>query len=231
MTPSRWYDSLRWKLLVIYLAISILPLLFFFNTMLVSTEEYFRDDKLRIYSHDVNIMASHLSEQDYFEKDYYERYAINSNYLEERSRDNFYRILVLDDKGFVVSDTNRQLIGQLHHIPEVIEAFSRRQSVRLRTDERAVYAAAVIQNRNSDHPDGVVLIVASVVDMFEFTRGITNQLLVVTTIIVLMVLALVVFTSQSFLRPLNVILKVIQKITQGYHDQRIEVSGRDEFAI
>ena len=230
MDKIRWLHSIRWKLALSYIVVSIAPLVFFYITMLGNIEEHYISDRQRRLSYDAHFEAGLLARINYLENlmEGPLTRANNVN-IDSRSGNRGYRIVVFDNRFMVVHDTNRvQMINQLI-IPEVVTAITDRDVYGLNREGKVVYAAAAIINSDGERI-GAVLLSESAEDIFESLEAIQQMALVYTLLAGVIVCVLVFFVSQILIDPLKGILRVVQRMADGHIGQRIPVSGQDEYS-
>ena len=161
------------------------------------------------------------------------KFRLLENEIDNKSREGGYRILVFDDCCRVVVDTNRGTVrseeGNTMLVPEVIRALTRKNEAGMRKDEKAIYAAASIDNENAQKI-GAILLVASAEDIFTALASIRQTILLYSVLVGLLVTVLAFFVSQFLLQPLSGILKVVRKMADGHLNQRIEVKNLDEYS-
>lgn len=188
--------------------------------------QYFKASNEKELLYQANKVAGSIKKAEYLTN---EKNRANFEYeLEEKSKEENFRILVLDNKGIVVNDTNKTEIGKTFLVPEVIVALDGRDDANLRIDEGTIYASAYIEDEKSEKI-GVVLLIASFNEFYDLLDGLSNKWIFLTVGISAVVGIIVFFTSQIIIVPLKNILKIIQKITAGQLFQRIEVTGHNEF--
>ena len=114
--------------MVVYLVISFIPLLFFFNTIMISIKNYYQEDRGKQILNDANIIASTITKNNYFAYlgDESKRQLMDSE-IADFSAQGAYRILVLDNYGLVLNDSNNAETGKTKVIPEVIDALERKK--------------------------------------------------------------------------------------------------------
>lgn len=188
--------------------------------------EYFKGTSERELLYQANKVAGSIKKSGYLtdgggqEKLEYE--------LDEKSKEENFRILVFDNNGVVLNDTNKTEIGKTLLIPEVSVALDGKDEANLRKEERAVYASAYIENEESEKI-GVVLLVAPFDEFYELFDELSGKWLFLTVGISMVVAVIVFFTSQLIIIPLKNILSTIQKIAAGQVFQRVEIGGHNEF--
>jgi signal transduction histidine kinase len=225
------YYSIRWKLLLVFLFISYVPLMFHFNTILTSIRDYFQDDRERKLLSSANIIAGTIMKGNHFMSlEDESKWTILDGELFSKSQAGGYRILLFDDRCYVVSDSNSTDVGKTMLIPEVIKALStNRNASSTHLKQRAVYAAVPIANVDSE-AIGAVLIVNSIDDIHQLVSDIQQKLILYTVLTSFIMGVLVLIVSQVLIDPLSNILKVVQKMSEGHLNQRISVNSRDEYA-
>ena len=220
--------TLRWKLFLSYLLITIIPLLFFFNSTVASIQNSFREDREKQLLFSANIIARNISKANYLFDD--TKGPLFDVEIDTKSKEGSFRVLVFDLKGVIVNDSNKTDIGKTLVMPEVLHVLQNENDVSLHTEERAIYATASIEDDKMQKIGGV-LVVASAEDIFVSVSKIEQRVLLYSVITVIVLGIFVFFLSQILLKPLRNILTVIQKMTEGHLNQRVMVTGgHDEFA-
>ncbi len=212
---------------MLYFFVSLIPLLFFSYTTSDTLKQYFKESNEKELLYEANKIAGSIQKGNYLTDEIKGR--MFDNELEERSSESSVRILILDNKGVVVKDSNKTEIGKVYAMPEVISALDGNDVANLREDEDAIYASAYIEDNNSKKI-GVVLLVSSFKEVNDLLAEINSKWFIVTLGICIIIAFIVFFTTQVFIGPLKNILKVIKKITDGQLHQRIEVSGHNEYS-
>ncbi len=222
-----WFHSLKFKIVVSYIFVSFVPMLFFFNTMLVSMEDYYSADRQKKMLTTANIFAGTISRGNFLLDESKQEFF----HLEVglKSKEGPYRILVLDQRGVVVADSYKIEVGTMLLVPEVIEAFQKNNAVKIHGKEKTVYAASTILNEASEKI-GAVLLIQPIDDIYVAISEIERKLILFSVLITCILGVLLFFMSQLLIDPLNNILKIVQKMSEGHLHQRITVKGRDEFS-
>ena len=228
MDSSRRIYSLRVRLFAVFLAVSLLPLGFF--SMAVSAfirDNYIstRETELRRRAHFIEgavrgggfltdpARAPYLSEE------------ISEMYVGYE-----FRVLVMDVRAVVVHDSHFIENGATFISPEILEALSGSTVSAIQNDGLTLYTTVPILDAGRNEIHGVLLLVSSISDIYELLDSIQQMLmlLVLGTAIIISVVSF--FISQIIISPLNKILRVVTRMGEGHLDQRIELSGHDEFA-
>ncbi len=210
-----------------YFFVSLVPLLFFSYTTSDTLKQYFKEINEKDLLNRANKIAGSIQKDNYL-SDKYKMTAFD-NELAEKSVENSARIIILDNKGVVVKDSNKTEEGKIYAMPEVISALNGLDVANLNEDDAAIYATAYIEDENSNKI-GVVLLISSFESVNTLLDDVNSKWFVVTIGICIIVACIVFFTTQVFIGPLKNILKVIQKITDGQLHQRIAIESHDEYA-
>ena len=232
MDKVHWFHSIRWKLALSYLMVSIAPLVFFYITVLGDIEDHYIGDRQGRLLHSADMEATILSTTNYLynlmEGPFIQ---VANQQIFARSQRGTYRIIVFDNRFTVVNDTNVTQIGNMIIIPEVVSAINDGSAVGINRDEevRAVYAAVAITNDEGERI-GAVLLSQDARDIFYSLDVIRNTILLYTTLAGVFVCVLVFLASQLLLNPLKTVLRVVQRMAEGHLNQRITIKGRDEYS-
>lgn len=232
-TRRNIFYGLRWKLVIPYLILSVVPILIFSQIILNSLEDNIKETEINKYQNSATVLAGQVAK---YHPDYEPNFTdaeliVNRTELDkvlaDASQD--YRILIFDTKGKVIKDTFSQYEGKTILVPEVLDAFETTGSVTIHErDERVLYAPANIVDSNS-RVIGAVLIITSVDESFDYLNQITRMIIILTIIIGLIVAILVLFTSKLVVDPLKEFLSAVERISEGRLDQRVQVGGNNEF--
>ncbi|MCL1843627.1 MAG: HAMP domain-containing histidine kinase [Defluviitaleaceae bacterium] len=145
------------------------------------------------------------------------------------------RIVVIDDRARVISDSNwaalDSLIGQTLLQTEVFNALGGRATTTLRRDEENVLYIVMPVHDEVSGRIGAVLFVADVDDIFYSVSGIRTQLYLYSLLVGLLVIVLVFAVSHRLIAPLRQIVRVVQRLTAGQLNLRIPITTRDEYSI
>ena len=231
MAKVRWYHSIRWKLALSYIVVSLAPLVFFYITVLIDIENtYIADRQSRLLS-SAHFEATYLTTANYMgHLGEGPRTDMLNNGIVSRSRERGYRIMVFDHRFTVVFDTNMVRAGQTLIVPEVVTAVMGDNTAGINRDagEPVIFAAAAIFGEE-DKRIGAVLLAEEALDIFESMEEIQRTILLYTLLAGVLVCVLVFFASQLLIDPLKNILRSVLRMSEGHLDQRISVTGQDEY--
>ena len=151
------------------------------------------------------------------------------NELDEKSSEENYRIIVVDDMGVVVRDTNKTEMGKTYIVPEILQALDGKDEANLRSDEGTIYASAYIENEKGQKI-GAVLLVSSFGEVEALLDDIGHTFYLMTLGVILVFLVVISVLSQVFIVPLKNMSDSIQKISEGQFYNRIDVRGKNELS-
>ena len=203
-------------------------------TVMAFIQNYFMDARIREVQMQAFIMSTIVTNHNFNALDSPVTISRFHPLVEAHSSNWGVRILVINDRAQVLSDSNRHaidsLVGQTLLRSEVINALNRQNTILVNPDDYVLNVAVTVNDTTTGRI-GAVLLVASVEDIFDSVSAIRNTLYLTSLAVALMVMLLVFFTSHRLITPLREILKVVQKMATGQLSLRIEVKGNDEFAI
>lgn len=223
----KWYQSLRAKLFICFFFISFFPLVFFSNTMKNTMESYFKDVEERELLYQANKIAVMIQEGNYLYNEDKKNELLLS--LEDKSIEENFRILIIDNNGIVILDTNNSDIGKTFLIPEVILTLDGKNNSTYYKNQSTLYASSYIEDPFS-HKKGVVLLVSSFEDSELLIDGVSQKWFILTIFISIIIGIFVFFASEIVIAPLNKILKSINEITEGQLHQRVKINGNNEIS-
>lgn len=190
-------------------------------------EDYFQNINKRDLLYQANKISVMIQEENYLQD------KVSSKYIDaelnEKSKEEDFRILILDSRGIVFYDSNKKEAGKNLLIPEIIEALQGKNISNYNKPEGAIYAAAYIGASNEDI-EGAVLLVSSFEKSEIFIEAISKKWYILTIFISIMIAIFVLLTSEIVMKPVRKILDSIKEITQGQLHQRVKVKGKNEIA-
>ena len=230
MDKIRWYHSLRWKLALSYILVSLAPLVFFYSTVLNRIEGHYISQRQIALLYSADFESNILVSVNYFDTlTEGPRTTFLNNAITDRSSAGSHRTIVFDDRFTVIKDTNMVQTGNTLIVPEVVIAMTERNNTGINREEMAIYAAAAMVDSDGNHI-GVVLLSESVEDVFASLDAIQQTIFLYTFFAIAIVCILVLFASQLLLDPLKGILGVVQRMSEGHLNQRIPVKGKSEYS-
>ena len=204
----------------------------FYNTIIVSIEDYYTTERLNKMKLSATIFADSVAGYFTGASDSAALARLHND-VRLKTDEGEYRILVFDGNCTVISGTNRlterSLVGSTLLVPEVINALTRRNDAFIRREERAVYAAASIDDEQFQKV-GAVLLVSSAEDIFNAMDEIQRNIFFIMVAAAVVIIILVLFTPQILIAPLRRVMRAVQKMADGHLTERINMKGWDEYA-
>ena len=223
-----WYHSLIWKLLILLIAIGVLPIFFFSDNTITSVESYFMDQRQSALVRSANITANRVFRENYL-MDKYNHDNFRAT-IEQRSEDENLRVIILDSMATVIVDSANQREGTSLVTPEIIAVMQGATvSSMIQANGTTRYTAVPINNLEGDLI-GIVLQISSVQDINELVSAVSAQTGFLNIVTLGFAFVGSVFVAYVILNPLKRLLKTVELMSEGHLNQRVKVSGNDEFA-
>lgn len=180
-----------------------------------------------------NLVASQIREGNYLKDDSNYTYfkSLISDISKEKDMDS--RILVVDKTGYVIVDSSDTDTGKIILNSQILGALNKQDRAKAdRKGEQMIMSAAVsiVDKESKDEVLGAVLILANIDDIYKNLDDMKNQNNLLSLITSLFIGLLSFITSSFITRPLKMLMKFVQKITNGQLDQKVDVKGKDEIA-
>ncbi|HHW66682.1 HAMP domain-containing protein [Defluviitalea raffinosedens] len=202
----------------------------FSMTLYKRLENHYIEERKAELLRQANVTAGHIVIGKYLLDD--TKKELFAYEMEQTSKEIEARVIVVDAQGFEAYDSNRTeqtLENKKTHVyKEILQALQGNDKAEKQSNN-IINAAASIVDENKII--GAVMISAPIDDMVSKTLNTIRKQLYLLTILVSMITGILAFFASGIItNPLKRMLKVIQKITEGHLDQRIEIKGRDELA-
>lgn len=223
----KWYQSLRGKLFICFFFISFFPLVFFSNIMKNTMEAYFKDMEERDLLYQANKIAGMIQEGEYLSNK--NKQADLLKILREKSIEEDFRILIIDNDGVVILDSNNSVVGKTILISEVLLALDGKNASNYYKDQGLVYSSSYIEEPYS-HKNGIVLLIASFEKSGLLIDEVSQKWFVLTILTSIIIGIFVFFASEIVIKPIKKILESINEITGGQLHQRVKIKGNNEIS-
>lgn len=207
--------------------------MFFAPILIERMETYFVEQSEREWLREATRVATTVMEGDYL--------IDNSNYTFFKStidkmskeKDSGTRIIVVDKLGYVVvdsagADLKRTVVSDL-----VFAALNKKDEAKLyKRDEQVIMSAAVsvVDKDNKDDVLGAVIITTTIDSIYKSLSDMESQIYLLSLLTSLLVGLLSFFCASFISRPLKELMKIVQRVTNGQLDQKVDIKGKDEIA-
>ena len=223
-----WYRSILLKLLITLIIIGFSPIFFFADTTITYVETYFLDQRQLELIRAANITADRVFRGNYLLNPYLQENFRQT--IHDRSQEEDLRIIILDTRGIVVVDSGGLEEGNTLIAPEVMSVMQTPTAVTsIQPNGIVSYTAAPITNEN-DRLIGIALLVSSVQDISDLVDIVSSQTGRLNLIAAGFAGVSALFVSYLILNPLKRLLKAVERMSEGYLDQRVKVTGNNEFS-
>lgn len=218
---------IKFLMIITYLCAGLIPLFLFTAVVFKTTENYFIEEKKKELLNQANIFSGHITISGYLKnKDM--RHAFDRD-IELTSEQGGFRIIVTDDMGVVIEDSNGTDNGKTIIIPEIVEALETKDVAR-EQESGDIYVVTSIVDE-SGKKAGTVLIIYKPEDIHAMIAGIRKPVYIMTILISCIVLTFVLVLSHTITGPLSKLMEVIRNISEGHFDERMPVDENSDNEI
>lgn len=193
------------------------------NTM----ETYFKDMEERELLYQANKISTMIQEGSYLSSTIKEKELLEI--LEEKSIEGDFRILIINNEGIVILDTNNSANNKIFLIPEVILALEGKNVSNFYKEQGVIYSSSYIEEP-SLLKNGVVLLISSFEKSQLLIDGVSQKWFMLTILISILIGIFVFFASEIVIKPIKKILTSINEITDGQLHQRVKIKGTSEIS-
>lgn len=207
--------------------------MFFSGVLLERMETYYIDKSKSEWLRKANMVASQIRQGNYLKDD--SNQTAFTYMLTETSKDKEFdaRIIVINEQGFIVGDSSQTDLNRTILNNQVFSALEGKDSAEKQSKENEMImsaAVSIVDRENKEQINGVVLISASIDDIYKSLSEMKSQAYLLSLLTSFIVGLLSFFTSGIIIKPLKSLLKVVERITSGQLEQKVHIRGRDEVA-
>ena len=218
---------IKFLMIITYLCAGLIPLFLFTAVVFKTTENYFIEEKKKELLNQANIFSGHITISGYLKNEDM-RHAFDRD-IELTSEQGGFRIIVTDDMGVVIEDSNGTDNGKTIIIPEIVEALETKDVAR-EQESGDIYVVTSIVDE-SGKKAGTVLIIYKPEDIHAMIAGIRKPVYIMTILISCIVLTFVLVLSHTITGPLSKLMEVIRNISEGHFDERMPVDENSDNEI
>ena len=190
---------IKFLMIITYLCAGLIPLFLFTAVVFKTTENYFIEEKKKELLNQANIFSGHITISGYLKNEDM-RHAFDRD-IELTSEQGGFRIIVTDDMGVVIEDSNGTDNGKTIIIPEIVEALETKDVAR-EQESGDIYVVTSIVDE-SGKKAGTVLIIYKPEDIHAMIAGIRKPVYIMTILISCIVLTFVLVLSYTLKGPLS----------------------------
>ena len=212
---KRFLKSLRFRIIVMLVAVGIIPCLILKATILSNYEKRAVSLRISELQNQSMILCDQLDNADYME--HMDSEVINAELLQFS---NIYngRVMIVDDHFQIIKDTYDADQGKTLASSDVIKCFRGKGTNRYDMKNRYIEVTSPILQNNRRDVEGVMLVTVSIdaiLDGAEIIEGKAN--LVAITVFILLI-GIAVLIAAVLVRPFGRISRAIEGVTEGYDE-------------
>ncbi len=143
------------------------------------------------------------------------------------------RVVVVDSQGFIVADSSKIDVNNMLLTTQVLNALNKRNSAEKVFQYGQNIMSTAVAIRDEENPDnvlGVVVLSANIDDVYIWLEELATQIYLLSLLTSLLMGLLSFFTSSLITRPVQALMRSVQKVTSGQLEEKIIVSGKGEMA-
>lgn len=229
----KWFHSLRWRLFILFFLVSFVPLMFFSPILMGRMESYYIDQSEYEWLREANSISTQITQGNYLKES--SSYTYFESYIKGLGKEEGFksRIVVVDKLGYIIADSEAADKGHAIMNKQVFDALNKKEAAGAfdRGDQKVMSAAVpILDKENKDEVLGAVIVSAKIDGVYNSLGEMQNQIYLLSLLTSLLIGLLSFFTSSFISRPLKLLMKFVQKITNGQLDQKVDVKGKDEIA-
>ncbi|QUH30992.1 sensor histidine kinase [Vallitalea guaymasensis] len=217
------FNSIRAKIFISYVVVSIIPLILLTNILLNSLESYYVKEKSRSMFRQANIISTNLMVRGFINDS-----SGIKDYVSIIGGQDFERIVILDVKSNVKFDSNGIDTGKSYAKQEVIDALGGQSSSVFQKSMNLAKVVTPIKDEKKDEVYGAIILTNS----YDDINNSISSLKSISYLIILALLILILTLSYNFsgliTKPFKKLLVSINKITDGNVDEKIDIKGNNE---
>ena len=206
----------------------------FFSPILIGRmESYYIEQSKHDWLREANRISIQITQGNYL-KDA-SSYMYFESYIKGLGKEKGFdgRIVVVDKLGYIIADSAAADQGHTIMNKQVFDALNKEESAQvfIRDDQEVMSAVVpILDKENKDEVLGTVVVTAYINDIYDSLGEMRSQVYLLSLFTSFLIGLLSFFTSSFISRPLKLLMKCVQKITNGQLDQKVNIRGKDEIA-
>ncbi len=221
------FNSLGFKMFLSYMAVALFIITVFSYSFYARITNHYATEQENQYLNIANNIANTIANQGYIETGDYNNLQ---KIVKTKARNEGHRTLVFDTTGMVIADSSELSTGKFFDIAEVNRALSGEDSSNIDKKQKTVFATSSIVNEDSQII-GVVLSADTIDTEFVLLEDLKYQARFYSIFILISILIIVYFMTTVLVSPLYNMIEVIDKMSEGHLNQRINLKRNDEYKI
>ncbi|MDY3366820.1 sensor histidine kinase [Zhenhengia yiwuensis] len=196
-------------------------------------ESYYIEQSKHDWLREANRISIQITQGNYLKDQ--SSYTYFESYIKGLGKEKGFdgRIVVVDRLGYIIADSAAADKGHTIMNKQVFDALNKEESAQvfIREDQEVMSAVVpIVDKENKDEVLGTVVVTAYINDIYDSLGEMRNQVYLLSLFTSFLIGLLSFFTSSFISRPLKLLMKFVQKITNGQLDQKVDIKGKDEIA-
>ena len=216
--------SFRLRIFMILIVVSVVPMFLLGSLLQEPIEQSFVQTKMDRLLSQCNIIRNHLISQDYLDTGKSE--SIDAE-LAQLSSMYDGRVLIINDKFTIIKDTYVMDEGKTSISGNVIRCYRGENISYYSSKDHYIEIALSLTNENK-HVIGVLMVTFSTLDVEENLDRIESRMLVAESVIAIIELMISFFLVRKLVKPFDTIEASIDKISNGYINEKLSLDGYKE---
>lgn len=207
--------------------------MFFSPILMGRMESYYIEQSKHDWLREANRISIQITQGNYLKDQ--SSYTYFESYIKGLGKEKGFdgRIVVVDRLGYIIADSAAADKGHTIMNKQVFDALNKEESAQvfIREDQEVMSAVVpIVDKENKDEVLGTVVVTAYINDIYDSLGEMRNQVYLLSLFTSFLIGLLSFFTSSFISRPLKLLMKFVQKITNGQLDQKVDIKGKDEIA-
>lgn len=222
--PLKIIRSMKLRIFLILITIGILPLIIFRIAIRGPIEDEMVNTKMERLMGQSNILKNHI---------------ISENYLELKKSDSMDaelaqlsamydgRVLLVNQDFVIIKDTYVMDENKICVSPDAIKGYKGNPISKYYAKENFIKIVLPLNDTNQK-VNGVMVITFSTMDIKESIKGIEDKMWLAQSIIIVIIVIFAGLWSRRVVKPFNKIADSLNKISNGYVDNKLSLDGYTE---
>ena len=224
-TVQKFLKSMRFRLILLFLVVGILPCLVLRAGFLKAYEDQAASTRSIAIISQAKILADQIAANNYIDKPEMESITVQLNQLS-----NIYdgRVMLIDPAFRIVTDTYGLDVTKTIISEEVVQSLSGKEISKYDKESGYLEMTLPVKETDSKEVIGVMLVSISMDSVLNNRNAIGSNAAILTLIIGVLVLGFAIFVSGRLVCPLRRMEKSIRDIQTGYEENGLNVNNYTE---
>ena len=214
--------SFRFRIFMILIVVSVVPMFLLGILLQEPVKQSFIQTKMDRLLSQCNIIRNHLISQNYLDTGKSE--SIDAELAQLSS---MYDVLIINDNFTIIKDTYVMDEGKTSISGNVIRCYRGENISYYSSKDHYIEIGLSLTNENK-HVIGVLLVTFSTLDVEENMDKIESRMLVAESVIAVIEFMISFFLARELVKPFDTIEASIDKISNGYFDEKLSLDGYKE---